>query len=722
MPYFPEQPMLRASVKPFFIEMPGFNLDSVLQANSLNEGSMRGSFRFAHKFYTHIELTKDAALRLLPDGTKIRQIGIRSQGAYSLNLLLRNVEIPQGGKLFVYNADYSYIIGSFDYRNNSPEKILPLQPVPGESLIIEYSEPANTDFEGNFIIAEVNHDYLGFLRSEPGNDSSQFACMQDVLCGDADEETVRSTVLLIVDGSVACTGSLINNANDDGKPYLLTAVHCLCSPSNFPKEMDYYTEIAGTIIAFFNYNKPVCGTRMRGTEEMSLASARPQVILERNDIALLELNESPPDYYNVYYAGWNVEANGGDAPYSNLHHPRSAVKKHGRSDKKLELTSVPGSAGAYFNSDSHWKVPSWDVGSTDGGSSGSPLFDRNKLIIGSLTAGSSFCDGFSSNGKADYFSALFKGWESNDPANRLKTYLDPENKGFTKYSGLDPNRANPQVRLSNANYNAGDELITATLTSPNSGFVFGNSNLRTFEFAEAFETNASAELLGAWLFVPALDNNNTKSLEISVYSGNTSPETLLYSALFPLQYLDYSSATGFHPEDKNFMVAPTENFMAFDKPVRVKGRFFISYKVNNSDSEMFCVYNTKFGSETRPNTAWLKEETTGWIPADAYSLYSAKTALGIQALIRYQEESGIESLNVLYHSPFHYDRLSRILRLHSENESGRIEIYSVGGQLLEKFHFAPGQTSFVLSPKMKGTIGIVKMKSRFFIHAGKIIY
>ena len=68
---------------------------------------------------------------------------------------------------------------------------------------------------------------------------------------------------------------------------------------------------------------------------------------------------------------------------------------------------------------------------------------------------------------------------------------------------------------------------------------------------------------------------------------------------------------------------------------------------------MFCVYNTRFGNENHLNTAWIKEEANGWMPVETDSQYAAKTALGIQALIRYKEESEIHPLpNLLNPSGF----------------------------------------------------------------------
>ena len=62
----------------------------------------------------------------------------------------------------------------------------------------------------------------------------------------------QSVVLLIIDGSVGCTGTLINNTDNDGTPYLLTASHCL--NKQFTMKNPDYEKIAGSIVCFFNFN------------------------------------------------------------------------------------------------------------------------------------------------------------------------------------------------------------------------------------------------------------------------------------------------------------------------------------------------------------------------------------------------------------------------------------------------------------------------------------
>ena len=674
--------------------------------------------------------SKDAVQTILPDGTRVKQIGIRSPGAYSINLLLSDFEIPPGGKLFLYNADHSYVIGSFDCRNNSPDKLLPIQPVAGESIVIEYSEPADVPFAGHFIISEVNHDYRDILRTEPkGDNNTDYACMPDALCSGAAEETVRSTVLLIINGNTLCSGSLLNNTSDDGRPYLLTGVHCLCSPVNYPKDRNYYNDRAGTIIAFFNYNRPVCDSniKMKGSEEMSLAGASARVILEKKDIALLEFNDSPPDYFNAYYAGWKSDLTKIAKIHTNLHHPSGAVKKYGITDATLRITSIPAPAGNYLEANSYWEVPYWTTGSTYAGSSGSPLFDENQWVVGGLTAGVSSCSG-KPDEKTDYFTALGKGWETGDNTNQLKSYLDPANKAVMQYSGMDPNRKNPIVRLSNAQYTKGDSLIASKLNSPGSGYVFGNSNLKTLEFAEEFTVSENVEIFGTYLLLPPMEFDNTSGVTVSVYTGNSFPEKKIDSTRFFPRFLNYSSSSGFDSVPKTLSALPTETFVLFGgengEPVTITTtKFYISYSINYSTTAKFCVYNTKRSDNSRPNTAWVKDETKGWIPADTYVFQPMKTSLAIQPLIRSKKNASISPVTVSENNGFHYERSGRVLTLKEPlGTSGQITVYSIGGQLLEKIPIQQGQTAFVLKERPKGTVGVVKITSNIFFYAGKIMY
>jgi hypothetical protein len=712
-PLFPKNTTLRSVGNSDFIEMPAFDLDSVLILDEINRENMRGSYSFGHKFYTNIEKGKDGSTFTLVDGTKIWQVGIRSQNAYSLNILFTEFEIPIGGKLFIYNEDHSHIIGAFDHRNNSPNKILPIRPISGETIIIEYSEPANTEFEALLTIGEVNHDYRDILKRAPGIDSGSnakdFLCMPDVLCEDVDETIIRSTVLLMIDGTIACTGTLVNNTENDETPYLLTAVHCLFSGGKtieFPQEPEYYIRQAGSIVVFFNYNRAVCGTTMKATEEMSTAITYPRAIIEKKDIALLELQEKPPHHYNVYYAGWNVETKAENPPYTNLHHPAGAVKKYGSYNGNLAM----GTFSVLFDANSHWRIPFWQTGATYVGSSGSPLFDKNNLFIGGLTGGSSACN----NKSSDFFFALHKGWEE------VKTYLDPNNTGATQLGGFDPFVQNPFLRISNVKTIEKDNLITSEYETPNSGFVFGNSNLQNLEFAEEFNLDFATHLSGVYLFIPRMPFAYTFGVEIKVYSGENAPEKLIASKTFRPQYLNYKDGA-FIFTNKNTNLVATESFVAFDE-LKLDKKFFISYQIPFSQSNKFAVYNIVSETENIPNSAWIKDENNNWIPANQYKTHPISTSLAIHPLLRYRNDSSISMIEKNKKANFRYIREEQRLILPEKClDKGELAIYSVSGQLIQKIIVEKGTESIIVQSLSKGTIYIVHFYCGNNIYSGKII-
>jgi hypothetical protein len=74
----------------------------------------------------------------------------------------------------------------------------------------------------------------------------------------------------------------------------------------------------------------------------------------------------------------------------------------------------------------------WGV--TEGGSSGSPIFDVYGRIIGTLTGGQASC---TSTQAPDYYGKFSYHWDSNgiQDTQQLKPWLDPDNTGLTSMSG-----------------------------------------------------------------------------------------------------------------------------------------------------------------------------------------------------------------------------------------------------------------------------------------------
>jgi hypothetical protein len=455
---------------------------------------------------------------------------------------------------------------------------------------------------------------------------------------------------------------------------------------------------------------------------MTLARTYPRTIMEKQDIALLEFQERPPFYYNAYYAGWNVSDDTTTVkaakPFTNLHQPMRDLKRYNRSTLNLSITSFTVQEQGYpsyqFAEKSHWIVPRWTLGSTWYGSSGSPLFDNNNLIIGALTSGKSACSDNKPNGQWDVFSILYKGWDINNDFETVKSRLNPNNRNIQQQPGFDPHAQNPLQRIGNVNYTSENQLIKTEYAAPNSGNLFGTNNLQTAEYAEEFHLEKDALLHGAYLFLPPL-TNTIADVKIKIYTGNNAPETLLDEKTFLPQYLNYNGS--FYLANKN-MATKTENFVPFDG-LQVGKKFWIAYAIGSNTSN-FAVCNTQFDSPETPNTAWIKDAQGNWTPAGQYAPQPTKTSLAIQALLTNKEGVAITPI-AQNRWEIVYQRAENRLILPDESE-GMISIYSANGQLQQQIPVVRGQKSVVIRPSAKGSIGIVRWTNEKSTLIGKIIY
>ncbi|MEG2067801.1 MAG: trypsin-like peptidase domain-containing protein [Tannerellaceae bacterium] len=622
----------RSSNAGLFVEMPVFDVAEELRMDSLNESDLRSGYRFAYKFMTDYNRGNSGTSFTLPDGTRVWQLGIRSKGALSINILFTEYELPEGAQLFLYNSSRTHILGAFNHLNNSALGLLPISPIEGDELIIEYQEPAKATFAGRLTVGEVNHGYRELKGVEPTLDDASLTCSPPLACNPGTDNQYkkngRSVVLLIINGNTLCTGALVNTTTGSGVPYLLTASHCL--NNGFTVTNPDYEKVANSIVCFFNYDSPLCTQTLRGTEEMSVASAHYRAVYEKTDMALLELIETPPAYYQPYYAGWNAK-DGGIPPYAGIHHPRGSVKRISLSDQELEKVSLT-SGGYTFQEQAHWRVKRWSLGITAGGSSGSPLFDSTNRIVGALSGGSSFCN----NPVDDYYYALTAAWTpSEKPTEQLKYWLDPQKKNDrTQCDGLDPYAGNPCYRLSNVQRNGKQEEIeTAALSAPATGYLFGSNSLGTNLYLEEYNANGEATLHGAYLVTPSISETaKNLKVEIIVYSGEGHPITQIHAEPFRPTYSNYMRLDVNFQETNKPLNRAQESYIAFSKEVKVNGAFYVGYRLTAPQGISFETFNLPKGASTR-NTSWVNYQSQ-WIKASDHPIMPLTTSLFIDPVIQ----------------------------------------------------------------------------------------
>lgn len=413
---------LKAMTKRFFSEP---DIAALRAEDEVTDKTGNAPWRFGFNNSTSLNMNNSGTWNTLPNGDRIWQLAITCQNALTVNLTLDNVTLPEGNELYVYNPDKSFILGKFT-AYHLYEGTLGTELVPGNTAIVEYYIPAkNAGQTASLNVNTVTHGYRTAGEFEAKAFGTAGSCNMNVNCTDgAPWVDQRNGAVMLVSGSNGfCSGSLINNTLNDGKPYVLTANHCYSTPTSW--------------IFRFNWQAAACANPGSSPTFNSLSGAVLRARRTPSDFCLVEItgglvNGTVPASYNPFFSGWD---NTGAIPTSAvcIHHPDGDIKKISFDDNPLVISQGMGSS----ESNSTWTLK-WDRNTTtEGGSSGSPLFDQNHRIIGQLWGGGASCTNLTAS---DYYGRLTNSWNpsGSNSGNHLKTWLDPNNSGATIVDGYNP--------------------------------------------------------------------------------------------------------------------------------------------------------------------------------------------------------------------------------------------------------------------------------------------
>ncbi len=357
------------------------------------------------------------------------RLRVRSPGARVLGLELDHVQLPDGAELRISDLHGGDLHGplqaSADGRLWTPM-------VRGESALLELRLPLQQQSAASLTVVAAQHGYRSPFDGYPskGEFGDAGACNVDVACSDGNNwrPEIRSAVLLTISNSTLCSGTLVNNQRQDDRPLILTANHCGVNALNVV-----------TTRAYFNVQKTSCGANSDGPITDNIAGLRFLASDSRSDFALFELALQPPANFNAYYAGWNADPEASPQSGVGIHHPSGDDKKistYTRAARRADGTRI-GSLLGGFTVDA-WQVV-WARGTTEGGSSGSGLWNQNHQLVGTLSGGSSSCD---DTGAADFYGRLEQAWTASSARNgQLKAHLDPNSSGCLALPGKNPGSA-----------------------------------------------------------------------------------------------------------------------------------------------------------------------------------------------------------------------------------------------------------------------------------------
>jgi uncharacterized protein (TIGR03437 family) len=243
----------------------------------------------------------------------------------------------------------------------------------GQTLYLEYlAEAGRGEQKPPFDAPELFHLWEPLTRGQavrPAT-SSNYSCFLDESCYTVNANVVQLSqavaYLLFPNTGESCTGTLLNDLNSTGTPYLITAGHCVTSALD-----------AQAMLAFFDYRTSACNGPIPNFQ--SFPQVAGSTLLSRSlgssddlpDFAFVLLPRFPP--VNVTSMGWSAAPAPG-ARMTSLSHPRNLPQV-------LAAGSIVGEENPLF-----YMVTMFQ-GAVDHGSSGSGILTDANQLVGVLHGG-----------------------------------------------------------------------------------------------------------------------------------------------------------------------------------------------------------------------------------------------------------------------------------------------------------------------------------------------
>lgn len=431
------------------LTLPTPNLEAIrLEDQERDRNGML--YRIGVANFTQITSSNAGTWTTLENGDRVWQLHVKFAGAEALSFLFQTFKIYGETTVDVFGTNGTRLHKTCTVADVQDHFQQNLALCFGDEMTLQIMEPKGTQ-ASEILIDRIMYNYRSTGNPNVNKINESDACEVNVNCspaGDSWQEEKRGVArIYVVEGSSAgwCSGNLVNNTALDCKPLFLTALHCGVSTSASDSNQWRF---------YFKYEAPSCtnptsvGTLANNyiTGCVRLANSNDNGGDTGSDFLLVQLGTLANQAttittlksasFNAYWNGWNAN-NTSTTGGVGIHHPAGDIKKISTFSGSTSNTSWGGTVA-----NTHWLL-TWTsnsngYGVTEGGSSGSPLFNSSGLQIGTLTGGGSYC---SSQTAPDSYGKLSYHWTSNGTAanQQLKTYLDPSNTGaLTLLGSADP--------------------------------------------------------------------------------------------------------------------------------------------------------------------------------------------------------------------------------------------------------------------------------------------
>ncbi|MEZ5484539.1 MAG: hypothetical protein R3F01_05200 [Lysobacteraceae bacterium] len=422
----------------------------------------------------------------LANGDWLWRMEVAAPGALSIDVGFSEFRLPSGAALWIIGEGKGNVAGPFTDADNAKSRQLWTPIVRGDRARIELRVPAS---KRPFVRLQLGHVQQGFrdiLAPDVFSSAKSGSCNVDVACeeGDGWRDQIDSVAHYSFTGFI-CTGQLIATpdlGNDIANPLFSTAHHCVSSSSE-----------ASSMVLYWKYESPTCrtpgsvesGTPLnRNTDSIATQSGAALLATdEDSDFTLVRLNTGVPSLATPYWNGWDRRESLAPGGSVAIHHPSGdgnpGAKRISFNNDPLTTgrnciidpgTQGSGGVGDTREDGTHWWVNNWEIGTTEGGSSGGGLYDpATGRLIGVLSGGLAACG----NQDYDCFGRLASAWEGDgSAATRIKDWIDPGSSGVQFLDGHGTCDA-PDVALNSAAFgsppDAGDNITFLVSASGGGG-------------------------------------------------------------------------------------------------------------------------------------------------------------------------------------------------------------------------------------------------------------
>lgn len=371
-------------------------------------------------------------------GRWVYLLRMSGEGARGGGIILDKFSLGPTDRVYLYDIAGRIVYGAFSGGELQSKNRFFAGLLPGNEWLVEVVRSGGPrPIEVPLHVARVDMVPEESTASLGFDDSGE--CQINVACpegeGYRDQQRAVVRILMVLEEGMGwCSGSLLNNTRNDGRPYILTAFHC----------QDGYTPEYDLWRFDFNYESPACDMPALEPDPDRYVGASFRAGRRESDFLLLELKDSIRPGSDVWFSGWSRSTL---APENAalIHHPAGDIKKVSLEEDPVLIhnASLKWSNGTITPKAFHFQAI-LDKGSMEPGSSGAPFFDQEGYIVGQLHGGSADCE----TRFLTYHGRLVRSWIGGGTAEtRLSDWLDPLGLEPVRQKGIDNPNKRPLIAI-----------------------------------------------------------------------------------------------------------------------------------------------------------------------------------------------------------------------------------------------------------------------------------